>query len=298
MAIQTILCPVDRSDASRHAFEYAIAVARWQRATLTVLEVVDVGLPPVGGDMQRLYEIPAEVRADVRTRLMEFIAPAVEAGVPTNPVVDDGNCVQRILHHAKTGSAELIVLGTHGRGGFERLVLGSVTEKILRKASCPVLTIPPAAPAPHGVNGTPFKTILCATDFSEPSLEAVRYARALACQAHAKLLLVNVVDWPFGHTTGPDPVTDLRDSIVAEARDHLARLLPTGNDAATASEAVVLIGRPKRYLLELARIRSVDLIVMGVAGRGAIDLALLGSTTHHVIREAACPVLTVRLTAR
>jgi nucleotide-binding universal stress UspA family protein len=295
MTMKTVLCPVDRSELSRRAFEYAIAFARWQRASLQVFEAVDAGLPPVGGGMQRVYEIPAEVLADVRTQLAEFAAPAIAAGVATDVAVEAGNTVQQILLRAKAGSADLIVLGTHGRSGVERLALGSVAEKILRKAACPVLTVPPAAPPPPTRSAAPFTRVLCATDFSDPSLDAVRYATCLAQEAGAALVLAHVVEWPFGHTTGPDSVTDLRNSIVAELRDRLTRLLPAG---AAPDDAVVIVGRPKRDLLELARARGADLIVMGVAGRGALDLALLGSTTHYVIREAKCPVLTVRPVGR
>jgi nucleotide-binding universal stress UspA family protein len=119
------------------------------------------------------------------------------------------------------------------------------------------------------------------------------YAKRLAREADAKLIAMSAVEWPFGEDVMYGAVADLRKSIESNASDALARLLPRPGSQLHA-QAIVAMGKPSAEILNVARAQSVDLIVMGVSGRGALDMALLGSTTHHVIREGAWPVLTVR----
>jgi nucleotide-binding universal stress UspA family protein len=94
--------------------------------------------------------------------LREWLVPAETAGLQTSTFVEVGNPAARILEHAASLPADLVVLGTHGRSGFERLMLGSVTEKVLRKAGCPVLTVPPPTAA---TSKLPFKQLLCPAGF-------------------------------------------------------------------------------------------------------------------------------------
>jgi nucleotide-binding universal stress UspA family protein len=219
------------------------------------------------------------------------VAPAREAGVATEMCLETGNVVQQVLDRAEATSADLIVLGTHGRSGFQRLAMGSVAEKVLRRAGCPVLTIPVGAAE---VSAPPYRTILCATDFSDVSLHAVRMARELAARMDGRCIVVHVVEWTLGTADGPDAVGELRRSLEGEAREQLDQALGSMSGAGGAVEAVIAAGTPKREILELASARAADLIVLGVSGRGAVDLAVLGSTAHHLVRHAECPVLTVR----
>ena len=289
IVVANILCPVDRSDIARRALEYAVALGVAHGAKLRVLEVVDSGLPPMG-DGPAHVELPEDTRSSLEESLNWFVAPLLNVAVPTEIHLRQGKVVTEILREAGSMTASLIVIGTHGRGGFEQLVLGSVAEKVLRKARCPVLAVPPDA---GGSAQVAFRRILCATDFSEPSSHALAYAQTLAAPTAANLSLVHVLEWPFGDTVGPDAVTTLRQSLEAEAKDNLAAL--AAGAGARVAESVVLRGKPSREILAFARARSVDLIVMGVSGRGALDMAILGSTTHQVLHGAPCPVLTVPL---
>jgi nucleotide-binding universal stress UspA family protein len=126
----------------------------------------------------------------------------------------------------------------------------------------------------------------------------VAYARRLTNAANAKLLLMHAVDWPFGDAVTLGAVAELRRSLESSAREGLVRLLPHSNPDGPGAQAVVTVGKASTAILKLARARSVDLIVMGVSGRGATDVALLGSTTHQVIRDGTWPVLTVRALTR
>jgi nucleotide-binding universal stress UspA family protein len=126
----------------------------------------------------------------------------------------------------------------------------------------------------------------------------VAYAKRLAREADATLILMSVVEWPFGEALRSGAAAELRKSIESDAREALTRLLPRPAPDRPRAQAIVAIGKASAAIVKLARTRSVDLIVTGVSGRGALDVALRGSTTHHVIREGAGPVLTVRTAKR
>jgi len=291
--LKTLLCPTDQSEIAGRALDYAIAIARRFDSLLSVIEVLDWELPPIPGHSFSIpeIEIPKELRATALSALNEFVAPARAAGVATELSLETGNVVRRILARATGIGADVIVLGTHGRTGFQHFALGSIAEKILRSASCPVLTVPPGAAA---VVTPLFQTILCATDFSDQAGTAVRAARQLAQQLGGRLILLHVVDWPFGETTGKDAVGELRRSLISTAEQHLARLVDETADCGASVEPLVAVGVAKREILSTVTTHRVELIVMGLSGRGSLDLAVLGSTTHNVIRQAVCPVLTIR----
>ena len=107
-------------------------------------------------------------------------------------MVESGYPVRHILARAAALPADLVVMGTHGRSGFERLVLGSVTEKVLRKAPCPVMAVPPPAVT---VGKLPYGRLLCPVDFSDSSEAALRFACSIAEEADARLTIVHVFDW-------------------------------------------------------------------------------------------------------
>lgn len=185
-------------------------------------------------------------------------------------------------------------MGTHGLSGFERLLLGSVTEKVLRKAPCPVLTVPRLATAGAAPSVT-FKTIVCAVDFSEASRRALDYALSLAQEAGGRLLLLHALEGfpePPSLTAHFD-VPEVRRAMTKDAQEQLETLVPENARAWCEVEAMVGHGKAYREVLRGAAERHADLIVLGVHGRGAVDLTLFGLTTQHVVRAATCPVLTV-----
>ena len=113
---------------------------------------------------------------------------------------ETGQPAPQILDLATSLPADMIVMGTHGASGFEHLVLGSVTEKVLRKARCPVLTVPPRA---HATSALPFKQLLCAMDFSESSLAALELALSFAEESGSALTLLHVIEWPWEEPPPP-----------------------------------------------------------------------------------------------
>ena len=275
-----ILCPTDFSAPSARAFDHAVALAAWYRAPVTVLHVLPepLGAAPalpfsdVGGILG------GSLRETVQADLSSLVRPVQCAGLHAIAEVREGPPPAQIVRAAHELRSDLIVMGTHGRTGFQRFCLGSVAETVLRRAACPVLTVPPGARA--GADPLFFKSILCATDFSPASEAAVRYATALAAEADASLYLAHVLDGAVD--LGAAALAQLRRAVAPEAREWFR------------VREVVSRGPAAEQIVRLAARYAVGLVVMGVHGRGLLDLMAFGSVTHDVVREAACPVLTVR----
>jgi nucleotide-binding universal stress UspA family protein len=294
-AFTRVLCPTDFSEFSTAALTYAAALAASYGSAVRVLHVLTpfpivAPLGDVPGNVQ-LYE---SQRVQGQRALEAEAARVRRPGMAVDVELRDGSAVQEVLAAAQEWQADLLVLGTHGRGGVERLVLGSVAEKVLRKATCAVLAVP------HGALADAHATerighVLCALDGSAASGAGVAYAVSLAERTGAKLTLVSVVEaLPYGGDfTGPDF------AAFHAARDTHAR---EALDTAVAADVRVrcnvhdrlVYGHPAQQILEVSAQEAPDLLVMGVQGRGALDLLMFGSTANHVLRHASCPVLTVR----
>jgi nucleotide-binding universal stress UspA family protein len=227
-------------------------------------------------------------------RLNGFVALTRAEGVNTRCSVVQGVPVNAILDTAKSEQTSLICLGTHGRSGVERLVLGSVAERVLRMASCPVLTVSEQREE-QSPKAAGFKNILCGVDFATLSLKAVEYSLSLAQEAGGCLTLFHALEW-FPDEPGWDPPTDAaeyRVEMERRSRERLEQIVPDAVRDWCEVDVVVRSGKAYRELLALARERNADLIVLGVRGRNPLDLMLFGSTTEHVVRQAGCPVLTI-----
>ena len=303
MTLSHILCPVDLSEASQHALEQATAIAGWYHATLTVLHVHPPG-PAIALEPFAVNAPPSEERGEIE-RLREATraaaAPALAAGVQVDVVVDVGDPIRQILARAEPRDVGMIVMGTHGASGFEHLVLGSVTEKVLRRARRPVLTVPPRM---HAATALPFQRILCAIDFSDSSLSGLEWAWSLADETGAAVSLLHVIEWPWDEPPAPPfeklpgaearRLIEFRHAAETASRQQLEALVPANLRHRCPSAPLVRHGKAHREVLAAAAETRADLIVMGVHGRNVADLALFGSTTNQVVRRASCPVLTVR----
>lgn len=296
-----ILCPIDFSEPSRRAFDRAQGLAERHDARLTVLHVL-----PVEAMVPFTDEVPAawsagvtdHERARATSQVARFVGAPGTAAHTLEVVVRKGLVVSEILDQAR--EADLLVVGAHGRSGFDRLVLGSVTEKLLRKAMCPVLTVPAHAP-PGAADVT---HVMCPIDFSDCSLRALDHAMAIAQDAGARLTVLHVLS----HDPDDAPA-DIRDTLLADTRltqgdfrtqletltrARLEAAVPGAVRAYCRVDTVLAGGKPHQQILRLAHEQGADLIVMGVHGRGAAELVFLGSATQRVVRQAECPVLTMR----
>jgi nucleotide-binding universal stress UspA family protein len=290
-----ILCPVDFSDASRHALDQAIAIAGWYESHITALHVIAPAFtfePPIlFAERGGLKALPVD-QARIRARLDDWLNAAPAARVPSESRVCEGQPAESVLALARSLSVDLIVMGSHGRSGFERLVLGSVTEKVLRHAACPVLTVPPRAATKASL---PFKRILCPVDFSEPSVAALQTAFSMAEEADARVLVLYVIDWPGDESTFATSIDrDVLGDVGRQAAQRLESFITGESRVWSRPESKVSAGKAYREILATAEDMAADLIVIGVHGRNAVDLTLFGSTTNQVVRRASCPVLTIR----
>ena len=170
-------CAQSTFQTTRRALDHAVAIARWYDSTITAVHVFSPVPVPAYGPPPIALEPIVLTSAD-RERFLATTRQFIERESPQNiafdAVIREGNAATEILECASSLKADLLVLGTHGRSGFERLLLESVTEKVLRKGTCPVLTVPPALP--DAVPAAPglFNEILCPVDFSDSSSSAVR----------------------------------------------------------------------------------------------------------------------------
>jgi nucleotide-binding universal stress UspA family protein len=294
--IERILCPTDFSKYAFRAADYALALARQYDSEVHFLHVIPSNLvhPEQYPYVAEAMPIGPEFRERALERLDAFVALTRAEGVRTRFTVSEGSPVSVILQTAESDGAHMLCLGTHGREGVERLVLGSVTEKVLRKAKCPVLTVsePADDQAPKEAI---FRTILCAMDFGTQSLKALEHSFSLAQESGGRLILFHAVEWfpdePLW-VGGPD-VSGYKTGMEEQVRTRLEKIVPQEVRDWCEVEVVVRSGRAYRELLAAAQERKVDLIAMGVRGRNPLDIMLFGSTTQHVVRRAACPVLTI-----
>ncbi len=293
MTIHRILCPVDFSEQSLTALRQALAIARWHDADVGVLHVEDRLLQTARADMRFRSHVSPTPEEELR-------AFAERAGASPRPVdvhVTAGEPAPAIVEHAKREAADLIVLGTQGRSGLSRVLLGSVAERVIREAPCPVMTVPPGAQA--SADAAPFDPILCASDFSPSCRRALDLAIGMAQEADARLLLLHALELPHVHTGVPPMPATIEDAIDRGAlrRGAAARLrrgLPEDAVFRCHPEVLVVEGHPADAILQIAHDEDVKLIVMGAQTRGALDRMLFGSTTRRVIQAARCPVLSAR----
>jgi nucleotide-binding universal stress UspA family protein len=299
--IQRILCPIDFSDFSRRALDHAVAIAKWYKSTITMIHVcsvVPVAAYAPGSGVLPSAALTPEDREALLAAMKRFAQGETGTDVPIELEIVEGSTTAAILAKADAMPADLLVMGTHGRSGFERLVLGSVTERVLRKADCPVLTVPKGVP-----DVVPFPPVLvCAIDFSDCAMHALDYAMSLAQEADAHLTVMHVIELP------PDVPREVHENVLAGPRnlreyialaeeDRRARLknaIPDSVRAYCTVDTVLATGKPYREILRVAEEQRAGLLVIGIHGRGPVDRLLFGSTAQHLVRQAPCPVLTLR----
>ena len=293
MLITLILCPIDFSEFSTRAYRHARSLAEHYRARLLALHVVELWRYPyadyaaTAGDYAKFREVLHEAGME---QLKEFVKK--HDGIQPELAIREGRAPDSILSFAKAQKNDLIVMGTHGRRGFDRLMLGSATDRVMREASCPVLAVcqPPrdsvtADEKGHYVHY--LSRILLCTDFSENSERALEYAVSATEEYAAELTLMHVVE----DVPRPDRV----DNVIRTSTEQLDKLIPAEKRKKLKVRTVVRTGKPYQRIVEYAEEAQIDLVAMGVRGAGALDRAVFGSTTYRVIQLGPCPVLAVHV---
>jgi nucleotide-binding universal stress UspA family protein len=213
------------------------------------------------------------------------------------PIVTTGPVTNTISGLIASKAADLAIAATHGRSGLKRLILGSVTERLIRTVNCPLLIVTPPEDGHDAetVQQAGFKNILVGCDFSADSSAALQYGFSLAQEYQSVLHLVHVIE-PVAYREVILP-PGLLDDVKTDLDEHLtAQLEELAPDEARnwcEVKTICLTGRPFEELTKYAARHSVDLVVMGVRGRGLVETMLLGATTDRVLRRVSCPVLSV-----
>jgi nucleotide-binding universal stress UspA family protein len=296
MKIGNILFPTDFSEASNSALAHASSLARKLDAQVTVLHV---GVPNAADPGQpHLFCLNEDGYTNyVEEQLREIV---VRIGPDLNVstfVSSEVSPALGILNYLERYSIDAVVMGTYGRSALGRFFLGTVAEKVVRHARCPLLTV--ALHRQNYQNTWSYRRILAPCDFSEYSLEAVRFARALARKYQADLQVLYVI------TSQPEPgfceewtpdINDFLPQVAASAKESLAETLDEQglDDLRVAVEIGRAGNRASEEIVSFAEEHHSDLIVMGTHGMTGIERVMLGSTTERVVRTAPCPVLTVQ----
>jgi nucleotide-binding universal stress UspA family protein len=225
-----------------------------------------------------------------KEKLREFVEKHTHDKIQLELVVHEGAAADSIGSFAQARKADLIVMGTHGRRGFDRLVLGSVTDRVMRTAPCPVLAI---SKLPHDFIAASeerrhvhhLSRILFCTDFSENAERALNYAISATTEYDAELTLLHVLE------EIPSPAKTKE--AIATATEQLDKLIVSEECKTLKIKTVVRIGKPYQQIIQLAGEVQIDMVTMGVSGRGALDRAVFGSTTYRVLQLGPCPVLAI-----
>jgi nucleotide-binding universal stress UspA family protein len=291
--IERILCPIDFSESSVMAYDYAQSLAWHYKATLFLQHVFDSLTPyyPYHAFPDAYNEICRDLRAHAMQQLQEFAKEHSWRGILPQCSVNDGVVTDLILGFAEAQAVNLIVMGTHGLRGVDHLTLGSVTEKVLRKARCSVLAVRKSAhdsvTPEEGADLLQLHRILYCTDFSDNSDQAWDQAISLATEYNAELTVLHVLE----------EVSSSADigNETAKVIERLEKQIPPEARKNGMTKAAVRIGKAYQQIIEFAVESQTDLIITGVRGRHALDLAVFGSTTYRVVQLGPCPVLVVHI---
>ena len=298
--LHRILCPVDFSEPSLRALRHATALAGWYESALTALHV-NPTLPIDAGRDIGAFAVGSTAVLEARsTAAIHDLRGFVNRGASDRAVdieMEDGpGIADVIVARASSLPANLIVMGTHGRTGIKRLLVGSVAERVLRTAPCPVMVVPPHDVVP--TETVSFRHIVCAIDISDSSLAALRWALSLAQETDAHLWLLHTIEVPpelrASTVVTDEEVDELNESARADAINRLRSLIPPRAAGFCSIDTATATGEAAHAILRFAAWHAADLIVMGAQGHGAIDRLIFGSKTRDVIGGAICPVLTVR----
>ncbi len=290
-----ILCAADLSESSSMVIGYGSAIAKVFGAKLFGAYVVEIPIPAAPAASQALsteqiMEIADAGQLELST-LLEGMAPETEA------VVRHGPAAETLADLTVELKIDLAVTATRGFSGLRRLVLGSVTERLIRIIPCPLLIVNvkegKAGQLPHDTWHP--KRILVGCDFSPDSGRALQTAFSLAQEFESEIHLVHVIE-PFAYRDVllPEAVSgSLKERIEPEMKRQLGEIIPEGANAWCDIQSSCLSGRPHEELVRYSKKKKIDLMVLGVRGHGLMETLMLGSTTDRVIRQAECPVLSV-----
>jgi len=294
MKLRRLLFPTDFSDTAEHALEHALGIAKRFEARIIILHVRTLFADDPNQPEYQLLD-QGKYEAYVEERLAELTKEVGESDRVDTVVLRNLSAASGILGFIEEEEIDMVVMGTHGRSALSRFFLGSVAEKVVRHAQCPVMTVG------HGKSEyrsrPDYRKILAAFDFSEISKDAIcqglQFAEAFGAEMEVLYVVEQVIPPPLDEIWKVSVAREVPE-VLASARESLNQSL--GEDELGHLKFEVRVGdadgKAEAEIVSYARDNDFDLVVMGTHGLSGIDHALLGSTTERVVRTAPCPVLT------
>ncbi|SDY20690.1 universal stress protein [Halobellus clavatus] len=275
VAVDRILVPLDGSESAMPALEHGISLAVEADATVHLVAVVDpYGLSSVA---ER-----SEVEAELEEAVTDAAARVQDAGATVRTAVESGFPHEELLSVVDREGIDLIAMGTHGRTGLDRYVLGSVAEKLVRLSPVPVLTVREDATGER-----PYRNVVVPTDGSDAAVPAERWGVGLADRFGAGVRALSVV--PVGPVRSSETTAALEEAATAAVE----RVTSRATEAGVESSQVIEHGVPHRKILDVCERTSADLVVLGTHGRTGVERFVLGSVAEKVVRLSEMPVLVV-----
>ena len=295
---KNILCATDFSDFSNHTISYGVALAKEFEAKLFVSHVIDLSSVAIYGEFQ-LDPVGQQNRImeDADAQLKELTG---DQPISWEPLITVGKPADEISRAVEEKGIDLVITATRGRSGLKRIILGSVTERLMRTLTCPLLVLNNPEHKFVGAADQVIKIekILVGCDFSPDSGQAFNHALSLAQEFQAELHLAHVIELP----TQPDlhkEDTPISEEIQQDYRNLLTRklkeMVPAEARYWCTPQTSLLEGQPYEEIVTYAESKDIDMIVLGVRGHGLVKTLFLGSTTDRVVRRSPCPVLSVSL---
>ena len=293
-----ILCATDFSDFSNHTISYGVALAKEFEAKLFVSHVIDLSSVAIYGEFQ-LDPVGQQNRImeDADAQLKELTG---NQPISWEPLITVGKPADEISRVVEEKDIDLVITATRGRSGLKRIILGSVTERLMRTLTCPLLVV--NSPEHKFVSAADqvikLEKILVGCDFSPDSGQAFKHALSLAQEFQAELHLAHVIEPPTqsGLHKEDKPVLDemqqnYQDLLIGKLKE----MVPAEARNWCTPQTGLLEGQPYEEIVTYAESKDIDMIVLGVRGHGLVKTLFLGSTTDRVVRRSPCPVLSVSL---
>ena len=277
-----ILCPTDFSEPATLALHYGKLLADCFNGRLVVLYADSFSPPPyfTSGQIEDLAKEIGRFKGAAYEHLTRYVKEQIGGSSEVEMAVAENQTVPAILLTAEEKKVDMIVMGTHGRSGFNRLMLGSITEKVLHETDRPVLTIREKKNFKK-LSKDSIQQVLCPINYTEVALQALEHAVAISKCFGAELLVLHVIE--------------SRSSDVNEEVEH-GRLCAWISDdirSRCSLKEIVRRGDAAEQIIDAASSGGCDMIVMGAQHKAFHDTTVLGTTTVRVTRHAPCPVLTV-----
>lgn len=300
LRVQHVLCPTDFTEFSAQVRAHAAAIARGLGAELSIVHV-HPREPLIAGEFS--YIAPTALDEVARGRLLDKLEAAARAaqlgGLVAESVLLEGDPSVEVARLAERLPADMLVVGLHPDERLKHFLLGSMSEELLRRAPCPVVTVRPGiAPA---APDAPFRRILCATDLhAAGGSDVVDYAVSLAESLGAELTLLHVLervpqfDPASGAAFDAAEIQAFRQGLAEEARERLRRVVADADRERLPVRDLVKAGSAHEQILRVALEEGSQLLVLGARGHGLLERMLFGSTSRRVVRQAPCPVLIAR----